>query len=85
MANGEGTHEWRLKQLEDADTDTRMTRIETELVELRKVPEKLATINRWLAGIAAGLIIALGLLVMDLAIGYHPNPPAPRHGVQYQP
>jgi hypothetical protein len=73
--------EYRVLQLEDADLENRVTKLETSL---GSVPDQLSSIRGWLMTVLGGIIVALALLVMDLSIGYHPAPPAPsQHGVVY--
>jgi hypothetical protein len=64
--------------------ERRMATLETKVEALEKIPEQLSSIHTWLIGVAGGLIVALALLVMELAIGYHPSPPSSgQHGVEY--
>lgn len=71
----EETLEWRLAQIERGDTINRLTTIESKVSALQEMPDTLDSIRSWLFGVLGGLIVALILLVMDLAIGYHPNVP----------
>lgn len=71
MPPSEDTIEWRLKQLEDVDTETRLTRIETEMKTFREVDEKVDSVRSWIMGIAGGIIVALVLLIVELSSGRH--------------
>lgn len=66
--------EFRLTQLEDIDADSRLATVETQLREYRNEVTDLKAgvdgMRKWLQGIAGGILVALVLLVLELAAGF---------------
>lgn len=77
MSESHQTHEWRIHTLEQDRCGDRLTAIETEMTGIRTIPGKLDAIKLWLIGLMGGLVVALLLLVLDLATGHKTSIPHP--------
>lgn len=66
--------EYRLDQLDDLKIGSRLTALETEMEDVKKLGKKIDGIRGWLMTVAGGLIVSLILLVFNLVVGHKPTP-----------